>query len=148
MKGEGMTEGGVRAIVGAVALAAGVALGWVIHQAAPVPPTPGRGTQVIRVGPKPGQVNPPKVHVSKQATDVLFWITTDPKDQLLIETDEEIFEGQTHQGNGSWLVSCHGRICESGEILPGASEQSHKTWQTLITNGTPARADAYVIIER
>jgi hypothetical protein len=146
-----MKQGAI--VVGIVALAAGFVIGWFVH-ATPTPPTPPpppvpAGSQVIRVGPGANQVNPPKVRIAKHAADVLFWMATNPKQELRIETVDEIFAGELKQANGRYAVTCSGRMCYSGEILDAAPEgKDLKYWQVLVTNGQPEEADGYVIIER
>jgi hypothetical protein len=139
-----MSNASMRVLIGTVALVVGFAIGWMAHR----PSAPGPGSHVVKVGPRAADVVPARVSLSKGNHDVLFWIAREQTHEVVIETEEQLFEGQTPQ-NGRFAVACAGRTCRSGEILASLKPdgQAHKYWQILTRPGEqPETADGWIII--
>lgn len=142
-----MSKGATQAVIGLVALAAGFAAGWLVHSKPPVGPT--QGTQVVHVGPHADQLSLDPVPISKSEHDVILWVGVTPGTDLLIETEQELFEQQTHGNSGRFAVSCHGRMCSSGDLLAAVGEGRFKYWQILRTPGQSDDVkDGWIIIDR
>lgn len=147
-----MSEGAMRAAIALAGLLVGVAVGWMVTRMGPAPAQGlAGGARIIVVGPTAADVHPPRVNLSKGNHHVLFWIGTHRDRELVIESEEQIFEGQTQQANGRWAMTCMRRMCYSDEIRdavqPGATE--YKYWQLFKENGqTVDEADGWIIIDR
>ena len=146
-----MSEGAMRAAIGIVAVVLGVAVGWLVARVAPTPqPTPAIGDRfVVVVGPTAADVHPPEVALSKQKGDEILWISAGPGHDLVIESEEQLFQQQSQQSNGRWAMTCARRTCESGAILGQAAYGRYKYWQLFLRNGQVVdEADGWIIIDR
>ena len=147
-----MSEGAMRAVIGIVALLLGLAIGWLVARGAAPPPTPRTpiaGKFVVVVGPTAADVHPPKQPISKQRGDQILWVAAGPGRDLVIESEQRIFEQQTQQGNGRWAMTCADRTCESNGILASAALGRYKYWQLFRQGGqTVEEADGWIIIDR
>ena len=145
-----MSEGAVRAVIGLVALGLGFAVGWLVTRLAP-PPAPafGNNRYVVVVGPTAADVHPPETSLSRQKGDEILWITAGPGHDLVIESEEQLFERQAQQANGRWAMTCTRRTCESNAILGAAGYGRYKYWQIFRQGGqTVDEADGWIIIDR
>lgn len=150
-----MSEGALRAVIGIVALVVGLAIGWLVARGAAPPPTPRTpiaGKFVVVVGPTAADVHPPVQRISKRRGDQILWVAAGPGRDLVIETEQRLFEQQTQQGNGRWAVTCANRTCESNRILGSVQPdeiRKYKYWQLFKQNGqTVEEADGWIIIDR
>ena len=145
-----MSEGAMRAAIGVAALVVGLAIGWLVARAAPSPgPTPRIDNRfVVVVGPTAADVHPAKTALSKQRGDEILWVAAGPGRDLVIESEEQLFEGQSQQGNGRWAMTCASRTCESKALLQDAAEGRYKYWQIFRQGGeTVDEADGWIIID-
>lgn len=135
-----------------LALFAGVLIGLIVHASGIFEDifTP-KGIRAIVVGPKPDQLNYPKLSMSKGAADIAVWVAKTKTDKVRIEFKDEIFKDMTPLANGRYLVlPGTTRVCVSGEIKPGVSynEEGYKYWQILVDkDGSPHEADGHIIIK-
>ena len=148
-----MSQGAMVAI-GVAALVVGFAIGWLVTRSAQGPgpgPSPRIDNRhVVVVGPTAADVHPPTTRLSKDGREEILWISAGPGRELVIESDERIFEQQTHQANGRWAMTCAGRTCESKAIhRDTVINRTYKYWQLFKQNGqTVDEADGMIIIDR
>lgn len=148
-----MSEGAMRAAIGVVALVVGFAIGWLVARAAPGPPatprTPIAGKWIVVVGPTAADVHPMATNLSKQRGDRILWVAAGPDRDLVIESEQRLFEQQTQQANGRWAMTCANRTCESNALLAGAALGRYKYWQIFRQGGQVVdEADGWIIIDR
>ena len=145
-----MSEGAMRVAIVVVALVVGLAIGWLVARGAPTPrAAPTAGKWIVVVGPTAADVHPPETRLAKQRGDRILWVSAGPGRDLVIESEEELFEQQTQQGNGRWAMTCASRTCESNAILANAAYGRYKYWQLFKQNGqTVDEADGWIIIDR
>ena len=126
-----MSKGTFCALGALLALVVGFVIGDRIGPRLAFWPFTPKGVHAIVVGPRAQDLSLPLVEISKKDEDVLFWVSKSKGRVLYIEFEEELFEGMKPV-NGRFRVECKGRICQSGEIKPGAPEnKEHKYWQIL-----------------
>lgn len=159
-----MPNGSSRVLPVILSLVVGAVVGWLVGcaQQAPAPqPTPTvqpppaipKGTSVILVGPKASDLTIPKIKISKNNEDILFWAAKKKNQQLWIELDDDIFEVPPVRGKYAlYRVKCEGRRCFSGEIKPDTPadpNKEHKYWQILLDSAGNEldHADGMIIIE-
>jgi len=144
-----MAAGSGRTAVSLVLLIVGLILGYLAGArgilAGLFPP---KGVRAIVVGPDPAKLNIPKLKVSKENADVVFWVARDKNDRLQIEFEKQPFADMEPQSNGRFLVDCPGsRWCFSREIT--GPYDDYKYWQVLIgPDGKRREADGRIIINR
>jgi hypothetical protein len=148
LKEEIMATGSNRITTLIVALLAGLVLGYIARAEGIFDwlftPT---GVRAIVVGPEPSDLTTPKLKISKEKAQVVFWVARDPEKKLRIEFEKEPFADMTKQDNGRYLVQCEARWCFSREIK--GPYEDYKYWQILIgPDGTPHEADGRIIIDR
>ena len=150
-----MSQGALPVAIGVAALLLGLAIGWLVARSAPGPgpgPSPRIGDRhVVVVGPTAADVHPPKTRLSKQRREQIFWITAGPGHDLVIESEQRLFEQQTLQANQRWAMTCSGRTCSSNAILGSVQHgpTEYKYWQIFRQNGqTVDEADGLIIIDR
>ena len=148
-----MSEGALRVAIGVAALLVGLAIGWLVARAAPghgEDPSPRLDDRhVVVVGPTAADVHPPETRLRKSIGEEILWISAGPGHDLVIESEDRLFEQQAQQANGRWAMTCGGRRCESKAIRGATATGRYKYWQLFKRNGqTVDEADGWIIIDR
>ena len=150
-----MSKGIAILVTGVLALVIGFFIGRAVVPAPPPPEEcPHKGNHTITVGPKASDLNGDDCLRLKR-NELLTWVAKDPRRNLTIEFEDQIFESMTpgHVENGKQLyaVDCSNRHCFSRSVKPDAApEVKHKYWQFLSDEGggNPDKADGWIVIDR